>query len=339
MGPRRLLPRVLFLSAVLALFLAGGFLAWIQSWRAGQMLDLAARSELAKLPSGDMEFAVRGDGSPVLVFHSAPGGYDQALAVGGFLEDAGFQVIAPSRPGYLRTPLSTGPKPDAQAGAAAELLDELDISKTAVVGIGWGGSAAIEFARRFPARTSALILVSAPALEIPPAPGTPLPIAIANKIGGAAGSWSFEGNVQKNPARVLGQAFDLTSSGDAAARTAWTGFMLQNPDELERFQEILLALSPMAPRMEGLENDLLQPASPLRGLTPPVLVVHGALDKAVPPPSGNASRFSPAEIFILPGEGHLVLSGPGATAATRRIVDFLNRHESGGHPETSSHGQ
>ena len=332
MEPRRLLPRILFLSAVLALFFAGGFLAWIQSWRIAQMLDLATRSEVAKLPSGEMEFAVRGAGAPVLVFHSAPGGYDQALAVCGFLEDAGFQVIAPSRPGYLRTPLSTVPKPEAQAGAAAELLDHLDIPKIAVIGLGWGGSTAIEFARRFPDRTSAVILVSSPALEIPPAPGKPLPMTIAEKIGGNVSSWLFQGKVERNPAQVLAEAFDLTSSGDAAVRSAWGDFILQNPNELERFQETILSLAPLAPREEGLENDLLQPPASIRGLAPPVLLVHGALDKAVPPPFGAPSRFSPAELFLVPGEGHLVLSGRGASSAAKRIVDFLNLH-----PNT--HGQ
>jgi pimeloyl-ACP methyl ester carboxylesterase len=327
MTPRRFLPRALFLTTVLTLFSVGGFLAWFQSWRTGEMLDLASCSEVVKLPSGEMEFAARGDGVPVLIFHSAPGGYDQALALGGFLENAGFQIIAPSRPGYLRTPLSTGPTPEAEAKAAVELLDQLDISKTAVIGFGWGGAAAIEFAKRFADRTSAVILVSAPSLEIPPAPGKQLPTSIAEKIGGNVSSWLFERKVERNPAQVLAEAFDLTSSGDAATRSAWGDFILQNPDELERFQETFLSLAPLAPRQEGLENDLLQPPVSIRGVTPPVLLVHGALDKAVPPPT-DPSRFSPAELFLVPGEGHLVLSGRGVSSAAKRIMDFLNLHPS-----------
>jgi pimeloyl-ACP methyl ester carboxylesterase len=161
MTPRRLLQRILFLIAVLALLVLGGYLAWFQSWRAGQMLSLAARSEVVKIPAGEMEFAVRGSGEPVLIFHSAPGGYDQALALGGFLEEEGFQIIAPSRPGYLRTPLSTGPAPENQAEAVAQLLDFLEIPQASVIGLGWGASAAIEFAKNFPDRASALVLVSA----------------------------------------------------------------------------------------------------------------------------------------------------------------------------------
>ena len=170
MTPRRLLLRILFLVAVMALLLLGGYFAWFQSWRAGQMLDLAARSEVVKLPAGEMEFAVRGSGEPVLIFHSAPGGYDQALALGGFLEDEGFQIIAPSRPGYLRTPLSTGPAPENQAEAVAQLLDYLEIPQASVIGLGWGASAAIEFAKNFPDRASSLVLVSAATSEPPTAP-------------------------------------------------------------------------------------------------------------------------------------------------------------------------
>ncbi|MFZ9919710.1 MAG: alpha/beta fold hydrolase [Terrimicrobiaceae bacterium] len=334
MTSRRLLPRVLFLTAVLALFFTGGFLAWIQSWRTGEMLDLETRSEVVELPSGKMEFAVRGEGPPVLVFHSAPGGYDQGLALAGFLPDAGFQIIAPSRPGYLRTPLAVGASPEAQAVVAAELLDHLDISKTSIIGFGWGGSAAIEFAKRFADRTSSLTLVSSPTLETPAANGLPLPLSILNQIGGNLGSRMLKVRVEQKPAEVLGQAFDLTSSGDDTARAAWVDFLLKNPGDLERFQETILSLSPLAPREEGLENDLQQPLASIRELTPPVLLVHGSMDKAVPPASRAASPLAPAELFPVPGEGHLVLSGRGASSAAKRIVDFVNLHQT-----ANQHGQ
>jgi len=326
MTPRRILPRVLFLVAVLGIFAVGAYLAWIQSWRAGQMLDLAARSELVKLPAGEMEFALRGTGGPVLIFHSAPGGYDQAVALGGFLEDAGFQILAPSRPGYLRTPLSTGPSPENQAEAAAQLLDHLEIPKVAIIGFGWGASAAIEFARFFSDRASALILVSPATSETPPAPGIPLPQAIANKMGGDAGFFKKASN---HPGELLGAAFDLTSSGSPVDRSAWGDLILQNPAELERFQEVLLSLAPLSARKDGLENDLLQPLSSLGGLKTPTLVIQGGMDKAVPPVL-DRTRLAPAELFSISKQGHLVLLGQAAPDAAKRIVDFLNLHPAGG---------
>jgi len=329
MTPRRLLPRILFLVTVIALFGIGAYQAWLQSWRAGQMLDLAARSEVVKLPAGDMEFAQRGSGESVLIFHSAPGGYDQALALGGFLEDAGFQILAPSRPGYLRTPLSTGPSPKNQAEAAAQLLDHLQISKAGIVGFGWGASAAIEFARRFPDHASALILVSPVTSETPPTPGIPLPQAMADKVRSDSGSMGLLKKATNNPDEVLGAAFDLTYSGGPVDRSAWVDFILQNPDESERFQEILLSLAPLSARKSGLENDLVQPLASLRDLKTPTLVLQGGTDKAVPPVVGDRANLAPAELVSLPKQGHLVLLGPAAPDAAKRVVDFLNLHPSG----------
>jgi hypothetical protein len=51
---------------------------------------------------------------PVLVVHGAGGGFDQGLHFGAPLAAKGFQVIAMSRFGYLRTPLP------AEASAAAQ---------------------------------------------------------------------------------------------------------------------------------------------------------------------------------------------------------------------------
>ena len=70
----------------------------------------------------------------ILVIHGAGGGFDQGLEFARPLVDAGFQVIAPSRFGYLRTPLPQDASPMAQADAHASLLDALQLEKVAVVG-------------------------------------------------------------------------------------------------------------------------------------------------------------------------------------------------------------
>ena len=62
-------------------------------------------AEMVATALGPVEVARAGEGPPVLVVHGMPGGSDQALAMGRSLVDAGFGVIAPSRPGYLGTPL------------------------------------------------------------------------------------------------------------------------------------------------------------------------------------------------------------------------------------------
>jgi pimeloyl-ACP methyl ester carboxylesterase len=104
-------------------------------------------------------------------------------------------------------------------------------------------------------------------------------------------------------------------------------FVLQNPDESERFQELLLSLAPLSARKRGLENDLLQPLASLRDLKTPTLVLQGGMDKAVPPAVSNRARFAAAELVSLPKQGHLVLLGPAAPDAAKRVVDFLNLHQ------------
>ena len=59
-------------------------------------------------PLGPIEYAERGDGDTILAVHGTLGGWDQGLVVAEFLRVNGFKIIAPSRPGYLGTPLATG---------------------------------------------------------------------------------------------------------------------------------------------------------------------------------------------------------------------------------------
>ena len=76
---------------------------------------------------GPVEYVEAGHGHPLLMLHGTPGGSDQALAAARVLEVEA-RVLAPSRPGYLGTPLSTGRTPSEQADAMIALLDELGVA-------------------------------------------------------------------------------------------------------------------------------------------------------------------------------------------------------------------
>ena len=78
------------------------------------------------------------------MLHGTPGGYDLALAVAGLFAGSGLRVIAPSRSGYLRTPLSVGRTPAEQGDAALALLEHLGTEKAAVAGVSGGGMAAVQ---------------------------------------------------------------------------------------------------------------------------------------------------------------------------------------------------
>ena len=59
---------------------------------------------------GDIEYAVEGQGVPHLWIHGSPGGYENGLAGRRAYPDAypNVMTITASRPGFLRTPLSSG---------------------------------------------------------------------------------------------------------------------------------------------------------------------------------------------------------------------------------------
>ena len=85
-------------------------------------------SKMINTSHGLIEYADEGEGYAVLVSHGGLMGYDQIESVKQML-GTGFRVIAPSRFGYLRTPLPQNASVAAQADAFAELLDALNVSK------------------------------------------------------------------------------------------------------------------------------------------------------------------------------------------------------------------
>jgi pimeloyl-ACP methyl ester carboxylesterase len=128
--------------------------------------------ELAQTPCGPIEYAVAGDGPPVLVVHGAGGGFDQGLEFGAALARNGLCVIAMSRFGYLGTPLPPDASAAAQADAHACLLDALGFERAAIVGGSAGAPSSLQFALRHPHRTTALALV-VPATYAPRADDAP----------------------------------------------------------------------------------------------------------------------------------------------------------------------
>jgi pimeloyl-ACP methyl ester carboxylesterase len=119
-------------------------------------------TEVADLSRGVVEYRLQRRGpQTVLMMH---GGHMRAsLPLGEeVFADAGYTVLAPSRPGYGRTPLTTGTSLEGFAEVVTELCDYLGIgSVTAVVGQSAGGPSAVTMAARYPALVERLILQSA----------------------------------------------------------------------------------------------------------------------------------------------------------------------------------
>ncbi|HEY6686787.1 MAG TPA: alpha/beta hydrolase [Propionibacteriaceae bacterium] len=133
---------------------------------------LAGKSPIVATACGPVEVATAGDGPPVLLVHRTAGGFDMGLRVGTDLLGEAFHIIAPSRFGYLRTPMPANASHARQANAFVALLDALDVPRTAVIALSAGAQPATQLALRHPERVQALVLIT-PALYLPPQPEGP----------------------------------------------------------------------------------------------------------------------------------------------------------------------
>jgi len=137
--------RALLVLVVLAVVLA--MPVWVRYHRdiRAARARVASGSKVVSTPCGLVEYADVGTGPAILAIHGAGGGFDQSLDLAKAFLQPGYRVIAPSRFGYLRTPLPADASPMAQADAHACLLDALQVQKVVVLGGSMGAPSAMQF--------------------------------------------------------------------------------------------------------------------------------------------------------------------------------------------------
>ncbi|HWA62041.1 MAG TPA: alpha/beta hydrolase [Caulobacteraceae bacterium] len=158
--------KTLVISAAVAAFAAAGVAALYRFDLARARARLAGKARSLETRWGRLEYAIEGQGTPLLVIHGASGGFDQALDMTGALAGKGFRLIAPSRFGYLGSERPAGLTVASQADAYDELLHALDVEQAIVVAVSAGAWSALEFAIRHPDRCKALVLL-VPAARLP----------------------------------------------------------------------------------------------------------------------------------------------------------------------------
>ncbi len=155
------MPLLLIVIVIVLVVLIASVIARYQRDKREALRRFRAVGKVLQTPYGPAEYATFGEGKPVLVLHGTGGGCEQGLLVGRLLDPAKFKIIAVTRAGYRRTPLTTGPTFEQQADAALAVLDEFQIERAAVIGFSGGGPGAIQFGLRHADRCLGLVLLSA----------------------------------------------------------------------------------------------------------------------------------------------------------------------------------
>lgn len=283
---------------------------------------IAGGSQVTNVPSGPIQHADFGHGYPVLVVYGAGGGYDQGVIISTlFLNENDFHVMAPSRFGFLGTPLPDDENNNksssfaAQADVYADLLDKLNIKNVTVIGFSAGGPSSLEFALRHHDRTSALVLISP---DVHPEP----PMGFMDKIihYGIFKSdfvfWFIAKYFQPNLLSFFG------ASPEVQAKLI--------PEQKSWLSDVLIpSMFPISQRQPGMANDRINFSLinyQLEQINIPTLVIHAKDDTLVNPSHSEyaAQKIPNAKHIEFYAGGHLLVGLKQDVKSA--IMGFLAEH-------------
>jgi pimeloyl-ACP methyl ester carboxylesterase len=253
------------------------------------------------------------------------------------LQEDGFTVLTPSRPGYRRTPLSTGVTPEQAADACASLLQLLSIEQVCVMGTSGGGPTALQFVLRHPRRVCGLILQSAISQRFVEPPRSTRSF-IGRIVFSRRGKWLADFAVwvalllaRYWPSLIIRSLLDASDNLDPPRFRRRFSAIRVSPEQMAFFQRLVRTGAPLSPRQAGLWNDLRQFAGltryPLESVCCPTLVVHGQADGNVPFAHAQfaATTVPGAELLAIEDCGHFIWVGPDAARTRQRVAEFLRR--------------
>ncbi|WP_070009019.1 alpha/beta fold hydrolase [Streptomyces abyssalis] len=303
-----------------------------KSFASRRRAELSSGGTLVTTRAGTVEYAELGpySGLPVLFFPGGLAGHDQTRLLSP-LAAAGCRVIGWSRPGYLRTPLTTGSSFAEQADAAAALLDELGVPAAVAYGISGGGPMAIEFARRHPAMTRGLVLESAVSRRYAPKIS---PLARALFLT-PRGAWLTTRFARRRPRAYAAGFVRQESTLDRRRRRQVVEWILADSGRRTILQAVTDLITPYEDRAAGSENDLRRWAalddSLTAGVRCPTLVLHGSHDGDVDPAHArhSAATIPDARLHIVEEGWHLLPLSMGGGSAYEATCAFLGIDSTG----------
>jgi len=284
----------IFIYFLLAIFVS--FTSYYFYFKYSFLSNLKANSETVETNLGPVEYTLKGNNGPVLLFiHGTPGGYDQTTEA-----TDKFRVLTPSRPGYLRTSILLGETPLQQAKVFKALLDALGIDKVTVMGVSGGGPSSLEFAAKFPEKVHGLIAFEAV---------------------------SYAEDFTETDAEIISASdfslwFQLVSMSFLSNENLASAIfpnphnrkkLLNKQKNIEELKRLVWSIWPLSARQEGIKNDYEQFSNfsaPLNEITVPTLVIHGNEDINVDISHATKliENIKGAELYTVKGGDHYMSS-------------------------------
>ncbi len=328
---------ILQVVAILILFFIVVCFIHYKIWRAKLVKKLNSQSSVIKTSMGDVEYISIGpDSGPVfLLSHGGGSGYDNAYLYD-FLAKEGFRIICPSKPGYLRTPLSAGKTFEEHADMFAAVLDALGVKKTvAIAGISLGGPAALQFALRHPGRTACLVMQDAVSHDYrasEEAKNSILGKLFLNASARELLSWLMTLCAHLWPEAVFMTYLQEESLYEKNKLKEIASEVMKDPENIKKMKQFADMTAPLALRAPGMDNELIfadkLPRYKLENISAPVLVTQSRMDKDVEKSHGEfvADTVPNAESYYFDGCGHLFWFGKEWPEIKFRLIKFLKKH-------------
>lgn len=254
----------------------------------------------------------------IVVFH---GGHMRAgLALGEeVFTSAGFTVLAPSRPGYGRTPLTPATSVARFTDTVAHLCRALGVDKVAaVVGISAGGRTALTMAARHPDLVKRVILQSAVGFDPWPDRLTRRGGRIIFGAGVEAATWAAVRTLLRL-APETGLRLLMRDLSVLPARQVVAGLSRQDRAGLT---ELFRAMR----SGRGFVADMNPVPDCAAAVTQPVLIIASRRDRSVPFTHAQslATAIPQAQLEESHADSHLIWFGADYPRTAAKIVTFLN---------------
>jgi pimeloyl-ACP methyl ester carboxylesterase len=282
---------------------------------------------------GPIEYDLYGtEGRPVLLsVHAGLGGADQGRLFASWLRKDEFQVLSPSRPGYLGTQLESGRTNEEQADLLAALLDALGIGRVGVLAVSAGSPVGYTFAARYPDRIWGLVSIGGVSKPQPTNAGSPLRRTFLNTVGQKLTLLTAKASFET----IVGGTLDETSTFTEEQRAERISYIMNTPHVRALFEAMFATTFPYQERWAGTDNDAAQARRggfPLQQIATPTLLIHGTRDGDVPFDHGEfaAEQIPGAKRYWMEHDDHLGFwLSPAASQAQAVARTFLRQHAPG----------